>query len=87
MNISTTALFVCLDDFARIFEDWEAHNFISTGRKHQRKGKLSFGEMLFIMMLFHPSPFKTFKDFWHYGIEQKYRDCFEICLHMHALLL
>ena len=71
MNISTTALFVCLDDFARIFEDWEAHNFISTGRKRQRKGKLSLGEMLFIMSLFHLSPFKTFKDFIDFFTDDK----------------
>ena len=37
MNISTTALFVCLDDFAHICEDWEAHNFISTSRLQLQK--------------------------------------------------
>ena len=30
----------------------------------------------FIMVLFHLSPFKNFKAFWFYGVEQKYRDCF-----------
>jgi len=28
------------------------------------------------MILFHLSPFKTFKDFRVYGVEQKYRNCF-----------
>ncbi len=28
------------------------------------------------MVLFHLSPFKDFKHFWIYGVEQKYRDCF-----------
>jgi transposase len=76
MSISTTALFCCLDDFARVFEDWERHRLVPTGRRRQRAGKLSLGEMLFIMVLFHLSPFKTFKDFWRYGVEQKYRDYF-----------
>ena len=31
--------------------------------------------MLFIMFLFHLSPFKDFKHFWFHGVEQKYRDC------------
>ena len=31
---------------------------------------------MFIMVLSHLSPFKTFKDFWFYGVEQKYRGCF-----------
>ena len=38
MNISTTALFVCLDDFARIFEDREAH--ILTGIRKNIKNHL-----------------------------------------------
>lgn len=76
MSITTTALFVCLDDFAKIFEDWERHRLIPTMRKRRRPGKLSLGEMLFIMVLFHLSPFKDFKHYWFHGVEQKYRDCF-----------
>ncbi len=76
MSLSTTALFCCLDDFAKTFEDWERHQLIPTGRRRHRSGKLSLGEMLFIMTLFHLSPFRDFKHFWRYGIQDKYRDCF-----------
>ncbi len=76
MSLSTTALFCCLADFAETFEDRERHRLIPTSRKRRRAGKLSLGEMLFIMVLFHLSPFKDFKHFRVHGVEQKYRDCF-----------
>ena len=76
MPLTTTALFCCLDDFARAYEDWERHRLIPTTRKRRREDKLSLGEMLFIMVRFHLSPFKDFKHFWVHGIEQKDRDCF-----------
>ncbi len=76
MSITNTALFVCLDDFAKTYEDWERHRLIPSGRQRLRSGKLTLGESLFIMVLFHLSPFKDFKHYWIYGVEQKYRDCF-----------
>ena len=59
MNTSITALFCCIDDFAKVFEDCERKQLISTHRKRLRSGKLSLSEMLIIMVLFHVSPFVT----------------------------
>ena len=73
MSTSVITLFRCPDDFAKTFEDWERHRLIDTGRKRMRVGKLSLGEMLFIMALFHLSPFRNFKTFRLFGVEQKYR--------------
>ena len=76
MTDSTVALFCCLDDFAKIFEDWQQHHLLPSDRQRIRGGKLSLGEMLFIMVLFHISPYKDFKHFWLYGIRQECRHCF-----------
>ena len=76
MSVSTTALFCCLADFAETFEEWARHRLIPTQRKRRRAGKLSLGEMLFIMVLFQLSPFKDFKHFRLHGVEQEYRDRF-----------
>ena len=70
MSLSITSPFCCLDDFARVFEDWDRQRLIPTGRTRLRPGKLALSGMLFIMSLFHLSPFRDFKHFWIYGIRQ-----------------
>ena len=76
MAIDITALYCCLDDFCKLFEEWEAHRLVPSQTTRQRAGKLSRSEMLFIMVLFHLSPYKHFKAFYLCGIRREYRDCF-----------
>jgi IS5 family transposase len=76
MAVDITALYCCLDDFCKAFGDWEAHRLIPSPTTRQRTGKLSRSEMLFIMVLFHLSPFKHFKAFYLYGVGQQHRACF-----------
>jgi hypothetical protein len=40
-----------------VFEDWEAQRLIPLQTTRQRTGKLSRSEMLFIVVLFHFSPY------------------------------
>ena len=76
MVVDITALYCCLDDFCKVFEDWEAHQLVPSPTARQRTGKLSRAEMLFIMVLFHLSPSKHFKAFYLYGIGCQHRACF-----------
>ena len=76
MAIDITALYCCLDDFCKLLADWEAHRLLPSEQTRQRPGKLSRAAMLFIVVLFHLSPFKHFKAFYYYGIGQQYRACF-----------
>jgi hypothetical protein len=59
MAVDITALYCRLDDFCKVFEDWEAHRLIPSSTARQRSGKLSRSEMLFIVVLFHFLPFKN----------------------------
>jgi Transposase DDE domain len=76
MAVDITALYCCLDDFCKVFEDWEAHRLIPSHAARQRPGKLSRAEMLLIMVLFHLSPYKNFKAFYLYGVGHQHRACF-----------
>ena len=58
MSASTIALFCCLHDCAKLVGEWERHHLIPSQRQRRRAGKLSLGEMLFSMVLFHVSAYK-----------------------------
>src|ERR1700750_2410266 len=76
MAVDITALYCCLDDFCRMFAEWETHQLIPSPSRRQRSGKLSRSEMLFIMVLFHLPPYKNFKTFYLLGIGVQHRACF-----------
>src|SRR5215210_454358 len=77
MAVDITALYCCLDDFCKVFADWEAHRLLPSEQTRQRSGKLSRAEMLFIVVLFHLSPYKNFKVFYLSCIGGQYRACFD----------
>lgn len=75
-NYDITALFYCIDEFCKIYEEWERQKLLPKLRKRERAGKLSLSEMLCIEVLFHLSGFRDFKTFYEYGISGKYKKYF-----------
>lgn len=75
MNIDITALYVCLDDFCKLYELSLRERAISY-RRRDRQGYLSLSEMLLIEVLYHFSPYKDFKHYYLYGIMNEHRDKF-----------
>ena len=60
-----TELFCFVDDFCKYFEPlWKKQLIETRIRKRNRPGKMSFSEMMTILILFHNSRMKTFKDFY-----------------------
>ena len=76
MVSSTVAFFWCLHDVAKLLEQGEPHHLIPSRRQPRSTTKLSLGQMLSILVLFHISADKDFKHVWHYGLRHEYRACF-----------
>ena len=47
------ALYVCIDDFSKIYEEWEKKKLIGITKNRKREGKLSLSEQLLIVVLYH----------------------------------
>ena len=52
MSIDITALFVCLDDFCKLYEAAIKEKALPSPRQRQREGYLSLSEILLIEILF-----------------------------------
>ena len=68
MSIDITEIFCVMDDFCKEFEPMleqkRLNNKKSRKRRRKRKGFMSLSEIMTILMMFHLSKMKTFKDFY-----------------------
>lgn len=76
MTIDITALFVCLDDFCKLYESAQKSQSLPSSKQRNRQGYLSLSEMLLIEIYFHLSAYKDFKHYYLYGIGVEHRDKF-----------
>ncbi|XVN40968.1 MAG: IS982 family transposase [Rickettsia endosymbiont of Argas persicus] len=72
------SLFYILDNFCKIYEEWEKQKLVPTDRKRQRLGELSLSELLTIVLYFYLSPCKDFKNYYLYHLSYKYRGYFKL---------
>ena len=75
MSIDITVLFVCLDDFCKLYEKTQQSKLLPQNRR-QRAGYLSLSEMMLIEVYYHFSHYKNFKYYYLYEIQGKHRDMF-----------
>jgi hypothetical protein len=67
MKKDITELFTYIDDFCKQYDNFIKNNFLSNkgSRKPTRETSLSISEIMTIILLFHQSPSKHFKYFYH----------------------
>ena len=66
------ALFCSIDDFCAKFEPMFNKTFLPNHRKTTRKTRLCLSELMTIVVIFHISKFRTFKDFYSSEILRGY---------------
>ena len=71
------ALYVCIDDFSKIYEEWEQKKLVGTTKNRKREGKLNISEKLLIVVLYHLEKFKNFKCYYKYAVKIKYKGLFK----------
>ncbi|PIR38569.1 MAG: hypothetical protein COV35_06510 [Alphaproteobacteria bacterium CG11_big_fil_rev_8_21_14_0_20_39_49] len=76
MKIDITTLFVCLDDFCKLYESLTKSKILPLGKSRQRQGYLSLSEMLLIEIWYHFSHYKNFKYFYIHDILGRHCDKF-----------
>jgi len=72
-----TDIFCFIDDFCQFFEPLLKKNLLKDGKvRRNRKGRMSLSEIMTILVLFHQSQMKTFKDFYLRVVKVSYQSYF-----------
>lgn len=64
-----TVIYSLVDDFCKIYGDYERNNLICDGKIRRREGKLNLSESLTILVMYHLSGFKNFKLYYNHRIK------------------
>ena len=65
MKKDITELFIYIDDFCKQYQLFFNAQTLPTTQKHTRTPGLAISEIMTIVLLFHQSPAKNFKYFYH----------------------
>jgi len=80
MRYNINAIYFCVDEFSKIYQQWQKHRLISCEQVRIRDHRMSLSEMLTVMIIYHLSPCREFKSFYHYFLLTKHRSDFNYFL-------
>jgi len=67
-----------VDNFCKIYQEWEEHKLLPNDKKRQRERNLNFCELLTIVLYFYLSPCHDFKNCYLYYLRYKYKGYFAL---------
>ena len=78
MKKCITTVYYLVDNFCKVYQEWERSKLLSSDKQRQREGNLSLCELLTIVLYFYLSPCRDFKNYYLYYLKYKYKDCFAL---------
>jgi hypothetical protein len=70
-------IFCDVDDFCRVFiPEWEKHQLADGSRKRQRDSRMTTSEIMTIIICFHTSHYRDFKNYYLGHISRFYKDAY-----------
>lgn len=77
MKNDTNALYFLVDEFCKIYLQWQKHRLIGGGNQVRlRDNWMSLSEMLTVMIMYHTSPCREFKFFYFHCLSTVHRSKF-----------
>ena len=76
MRYDITVIFYLVDEFCKIYRQWQEHRLVCNNQIRLRDHLMTLSEMLTIMIIYHLSPCREFKSFYHYFLTNKHKSDF-----------
>lgn len=82
-----TQLFCDVDDFCKTFMlEWQKHQITSGEKKRNRPHRMSFSEMITLLVYYHQSGYRTFKWFYQNQVQKHWQSAFPGLLSYHRFI-
>lgn len=78
MKKCITTVYYLVDNFCKIFHEWEKAKLIPSSTMRNREGSLNLAELLTVLLYFYLSPCKDFKNYYLYFLPAKYTGYFKL---------
>jgi hypothetical protein len=87
MKKCITTVYYLVDNFCKIFHEWEKEKLLPSNKLRFRQGNLSLSELLTLVLYFYLSPCKDFKNYYLYHLPAKYSNYFKLVSYSRTIQL
>ena len=78
MKKCITTVYYLVDNFCKIYQEWEQNKLLPSDKQRFREGSLRLCELMTIVLYFYLSPCRDFKNYYLYHLSYKYKGYFAL---------